>query len=608
VAFAIVAAGQAAGAEPPYSLRNVSVADYPVVNLVVRAAKADKPPRVFENRKRVRGVEVQSLGQSKAIVLAIDNSHSMRGRPLARAREAAEQFLSAKRQSDRVGIVTFGSTAFTQARIQQATIDADAALRALDTDKEEGTALADAVVVSAGELGLQALSGRVLILLTDGRDVGSVASWNEAVRAAREANAVAYVVALGDARKAPLNRLARATGGRVYVSPTPQALAAAYAKIGAELKRTWRLSYTTAARPGDTIDVSLVRPRGPSMSVVIPGDTAEPSGGILPGWLVGSGWGVLLLLLAVGALVFFAVGRAQTLPRAARVKRLVHAHTDPTGRQAQRTKRQIPTLKAVLDALDHRLQGIRRIARIERLVERAAVPVSAATVVVGSVLLAIVVALFGTIVLGLTSAFAVIVLFLLGLTVPFFVLELVATRRVHSFEAQLPDVLSTIAGSLRVGHGLKASLQGIADDGAPPISTELRRVLSEARLGRPLEESLVAMCERLGSDDLLYVATAVEVQSQVGGSLAGLFSTVADTVRQRQQHRSKVRALTASGRASATVLISFPIALVALMLLINPDYMLPFLQSGVGQVLMAYSIASMAIGAFVLSRIVNVKG
>jgi tight adherence protein B len=168
--------------------------------------------------------------------------------------------------------------------------------------------------------------------------------------------------------------------------------------------------------------------------------------------------------------------------------------------------------------------------------------------------------------------------------------------------------LSTIAGSLRVGHGLKASLQGIADEGAPPISTELRRVLSEARLGRPLEESLIAMCERLGSDDLMYVATAVDVQSQVGGSLAGVFQTVADTVRQRQQHRNKVRALTATGRASATVLTLFPVALVLLMTLFNPDYMVPFLQSGIGQILIAYSLVSIGIGAFILSRIVNVKG
>ena len=98
------------------------------------------------------------------------------------------------------------------------------------------------------------------------------------------------------------------------------------------------------------------------------------------------------------------------------------------------------------------------------------------------------------------------------------------------------------------------------------------------------------------------------MQSQVGGSLAGVFGTVAETVRVRQQHRSKVSALTATGRASATVLTAFPFALILLMLLINPDYMLPFLKSSIGQALMAYSLASMALAALVLRRIVNVKG
>ena len=104
------------------------------------------------------------------------------------------------------------------------------------------------------------------------------------------------------------------------------------------------------------------------------------------------------------------------------------------------------------------------------------------------------------------------------------ILRVVATRRIHAFEEQLPDVLSTIAGSLRVGHGLKASLQGIADEGAPPISTELRRVLVGGAARPAARGVAVAMCERLGSDDLLYVATAVEVQSQVGGSLSDLLA------------------------------------------------------------------------------------
>ena len=575
------------------------------MNVVVRSATADKPPLVYENGERVRSVDAQSLADGRAVVLAIDRSKSMRGAPLTRASAAARQFLREKRDTDRVAVVTFGSTALAQSHLQTSPTDASAALGTLDTDSVEGTALADAVVVSSAELESQGLTGRVLILLTDGRDVRSLASWSEALKAAKKANVVVYPIALGDADRAPLAQLARATGGTVYTSPTSRQLASAYHRIGAELKRTWRLSYTTAARPGDKITVSIVRPHGPSESVVVPGTPSDLGGGLLPGWLVSGTGGLLLLLSAVGALVFVAVGRAQTLPRAARVKKLVRAHTDP--RHQQQKKRQRPTLTLVLAGLDQRLRGMRRFARIERLVERAAVPMSASTIVVGSVVLGFLVAVFAAVVVSLSSAFAIVVCFALGVALPFVVLEVVATRRIHAFEQQLPDVLSTIAGSLRVGHGLKASLQGIADEGAPPISTELRRVLSEARLGRPLEEALVDMCERLGSDDLLYVATAVEVQSQVGGSLAGLFQTVADTVRQRQQHRSKVRALTASGRASAAVLVSFPIALTALMMLINPGYMLPFIRSGIGQALMAYSVASMAVGAFILTRIVNVK-
>ena len=268
--LAVLAAGQAAGAgkPQPYSLRQVSLADYPAVNVVVRSAKADKPPPVYENGDWVRSVDAQSLGDGKAVVLAIDRSKSMRGAPLTRASAAARQFLREKRDTDRVAVVTFGSTALAQSHLQTSPTDASAALGTLDTDPVEGTALADAVVVSSAELELQGQTSRVLILLTDGRDVRSLASWDEAVKAAKKANVVVYPIVLGDADRAPLAQLARATGGTVYTSPTSQELASAYHRIGAELRRTWRLSYTTAARPGDKITVSIVRPHGPAESVL----------------------------------------------------------------------------------------------------------------------------------------------------------------------------------------------------------------------------------------------------------------------------------------------------------------------------------------------------
>jgi tight adherence protein B len=541
-------------------------------------------------------------------VLAIDRSKSMKGAPLDSAAAAASQFLRGKRQADRVSVVTFGSTALIQSRFAQSTIDADTTLRTLSTDAVEGTALYDSVVVATGELGSQTLPGRVLVLLTDGRDVRSLATFKEALASAHRSDVVVYAIALGDARHRPLEQLAKGTGGAFYSSATPAALASIYRKIGAELDRTWRISYTTAARPGEKIAITVGSKDGPGRTVAVPGRHAQPVRTLLPRSLVLGASSVALLLLVIAALIFLAVRQAQALPHSTRIKRLVRAHTDPRGGAAsERGKRRRPSLQARLAALDARLRRLHRWERVERLVETAALPFSAAMVIVGALGLAILLPLVAAATVN-PSPIVYVALFALGLMVPFVVIQTMATRRIHAFEAQLPDVLSTIAGSLRVGHGLKASLQGIAHDGAPPISTELRRVLSEERLGRPLEASLVSMCERLGSDDLLYVATAVDVQSQVGGSLAGVFSTVAETVRQRQQHRNKVRALTATGRASATVLTLFPVALVVLLLLISPEYMLPFLRSGVGQALMVYSVVSISIAALILRRITSVKG
>jgi tight adherence protein B len=600
------AATEATGAKQRLDLRRVDVSSYPVVRLVVRSAGSAAEPTVFENGKVVTGLERLNLGESKAVVLAVDRSRSMKGAPLSQAASAAQRFVKRKRHADRVAVVTFGAKALKQAPLSQATIDADTVLRNLSTDSVVGTALYDAVVVSAAELGAQGIPGRVLVVLTDGHDIGSIATLDDALRVARRAHVVVYAIALGHVRAKPLRQLAQGTGGALYVSPTPRDLERVFQKIGTDLNRTWGISYTTSARPGDSIAVALGSAKGPERSAVIPGRSSSSNRSLLPAALVSSPGGVALVVLAFAALLYLAVRQAQLLPRAARIKRLVHAHTDPRGRVPEKGARRGATIATAIASIDRRLRGIRRWERIERLTEAAAVPASATTVLVGAVSLAFVLAILAG--LGGASWLLILLVFVLGLLAPFLILRLVAARRIRVFENQLPEVLATIASSLRVGHGLKAAMQTIADEGAPPTSVEFRRVLAEARLGRPLEEALVSMCERLGSEDLIYVATAVDVQSQVGGSLAGVFGTVSETVRQRQHHRAKVRALTANGRASAMVLSLFPVAMVILLLLVNPSYMLPFLQSGLGHVLMTYSVISITIGALILRRMVNVKG
>jgi tight adherence protein B len=198
--------------------------------------------------------------------------------------------------------------------------------------------------------------------------------------------------------------------------------------------------------------------------------------------------------------------------------------------------------------------------------------------------------------------------FALGGSLPLGFVWFKASRRLKAFEDQLPDVLITLAAALKAGHSFKAGLQTIVDEGNVPASKEFHRVLTEARLGRPLNDALTDMSIRLGSKNFDFVITAVGIQQQVGGSLAGLIDMVADTVRQRQQFIRKIKGLTAMGRAGAYVLVGLPFFIGAIITLMNPEYMDPLYNTSTGHKLIYVGLGSMAFGSAVLKKIVSFKG
>jgi len=102
--------------------------------------------------------------------------------------------------------------------------------------------------------------------------------------------------------------------------------------------------------------------------------------------------------------------------------------------------------------------------------------------------------------------------------------------------------------------------------------------------------------------------TAVTIQGQVGGSLAGLFDMVAEAVRQRQQFARKIRGLTAMGRASAYVLAGIPFFLAAVLTLLNGEYMSPLWNTSAGHMIILVGLTMIGIGSLLLKRIVSFKG
>jgi tight adherence protein B len=123
-----------------------------------------------------------------------------------------------------------------------------------------------------------------------------------------------------------------------------------------------------------------------------------------------------------------------------------------------------------------------------------------------------------------------------------------------------------------------------------------------------MDEALSETAERIGSKNFSFVITAVTIQRQVGGSLAGLFDMVADTVRQRQQFARKIKGLTAMGRASAYVLVGLPFFVGFALTLLNPDYMSPLYNTTTGHHLILFGLVMMAFGSLILKKLVSFRG
>ncbi len=564
---ALFAAVLAAAVLPAAAAGGIRIADtdqsaYPTIRVtIVTSQHAKQPPLLRENGAPVPA-EAQNLGRGANVVIAIDRSRSMTGSAMVNATAAARSFVARKPSDSSIEVVAFGRRAVELTGMTQSKIDAVQVLSQLDVDKQEGTALWDSVILASRALATQEYGARVLVILTDGADASAGASLSEAIAAARQAGVIVYPIGIESTQFSPaaVQRLARETGGSYHAASTPQALAGVYASVAHELERTWRLSYLTSGRPGDTLTLDASAPGlgGTERAVEIAASfdaaaTKKPSS-FIPEILYSNGLGTLVLMLGSGLATLAAFALLLGATSGKRLRRRIDPHVGARKRKTKLTARErLAAADGLLDATENAFARFTLLPRLQRLLERADLPLRAVELFYLCVASAFVMTFFFVVVSATTLMIPVAVL--LGAALPPLAVSLKAKSRLRAIETSLPDLLITIAASLKAGHSFRQGIQASTDEDQGPITKELKRVLTETSLGRPMDDALQEMSDRVGSKDLEFVITAVTIQRQVGGSLAGIFDLVADTIRQRQQFQRKVRGLTAMGRMSAYVLM-----------------------------------------------------
>jgi len=194
----------------------------------------------------------------------------------------------------------------------------------------------------------------------------------------------------------------------------------------------------------------------------------------------------------------------------------------------------------------------------------------------------------------------------LASTVPLVWLSWQRRRVERKFAHQLLDTLAILGSSVRAGHSLLQALEHVAGEAPEPTRSAIALVVREVGLGASQEDALERLADRLPSDDLELIVSAVNVHHQIGGSLAKVIDAIAETIRERGRIEGDIRSLTAQQRYSAYILTLLPIAAATGLYLISPAYLAPLFAEGPLRVALIGSIAMIVTGFLVLKRLASI--
>lgn len=181
-----------------------------------------------------------------------------------------------------------------------------------------------------------------------------------------------------------------------------------------------------------------------------------------------------------------------------------------------------------------------------------------------------------------------------------------ASSRIRKIDKQLTETISLIANAQRAGFAFAQGVDVAAQRLGPPISVELNRMMLDMNMGASTEDALVAMNQRIGSEDLDLVVTAILIQRQTGGNLTEVLDNVTEIMRDRERIQGEIKSKTASQRMSGMILSLWPAVLGLLFLAINPSMMSLMWTTLPGVVLLSIWGTLNLLGFFTMRRVLAI--
>ncbi|MCU1371977.1 MAG: putative type secretion system integral rane subunit [Ilumatobacteraceae bacterium] len=459
-----------------------------------------------------------------------------------------------------------------------------------------------------------------IVLVTDGKDDASRDGVDvDTARASAVASGAAFFAIeldhAGGADSAGIKSIMDRTGGATFTAAKGPGTAKAFKDLAATMQSQYVATYESSAVQGQ-VDVTVAVGNlersasyvaGANVQGAATAEVVKPPDGFGPKWLqgkFGGAVGLALVGLAVGLGAYALASLASSTDESLNAVLRPYSEGPVSPDEADGALAQTALLQRAVELTEEFAERQGFLVKVERALERADLPLRAAEALFFYGAGALLVSLLALALLGFVAGLGVLVLTVL---VPPAVVNFLANSRGKKFQTALPDTLNLLSGSLRAGYSLLQGVEAVSKEVNDPMGQELRRVITEARLGREIEDAMDAVAERMGSADFAWAVMAIRIQREVGGNLSELLLTVADTMVHRERLRRDIAALTAEGKISAIILGLLPVGLGLFMWMSNPTYMAPLGATTLGHILLLASLVSLLIGFAWMKKIINIK-
>jgi tight adherence protein B len=244
------------------------------------------------------------------------------------------------------------------------------------------------------------------------------------------------------------------------------------------------------------------------------------------------------------------------------------------------------------------------IRQVSRIIVQAQADVSVGEVIAAMTVLALLIFTLVTIWSGalLLGAAAGIV----ASTAPMIWLRWRRGRIERRFNSQLLDTIALLASSVQSGHSLLQALEHVTSQAPEPTRSAIGLVVREIGLGASQEDALERLADRLPSEDLELIVSAVNVHHQIGGSLAKVLDSIGATIRERVRVAGDIKGLTAQQRYSAYVLSLLPVAAAGALLVFSPDYIQVLFAPGPLRLALVAAVTMVVTGFLVMNRMAKI--